>query len=543
MIKFDTNHIASLLKNLDPNKAQGPDGIHGKILKNCYSSLSKPLAILFQISYNTGTIPRKWKQANVVPVHKKGSKACVENYRPISLTSIIMKTYERVVREKLLNICGHLIDSRQHGFMLNKSCCTQLVTFCDSLSLSLNKNIQTNVIYFDFQKAFDSVNHDIILKKLKYQYNIDGSLLRFFVNYLKGRNQHVVIGSEKSSNQIVTSGVPQGSIIGPTLFILFINDITSEISPGTNIALYADDTKIWREILTGDDHWILQNDINKLLNWAKLNKMIFHPDKSKVLAVSNAHDPEDLFIYTLNSKIIEYTPCEKDLGIKIVPKLSWDEHVNFLHSKANQKLGMLKRNCNFVSNMRKRRTLYLSQVRSQFEHCPIIWRPSSKASVEKLESVQKRGFKWILKIYTGFSSKIFYFHTCKQLDILPISIRFDLKDLTYFHSIFYGYSKLKFPYYLSRFQGSNLRKCHLDNLCIKSSIHPKVPQNLESEIICSGLGKSFFYRTHLAWNRLPFEIRNIESELAFKSALIKYLWQEAFALANLPSDLIDELDE
>ena len=543
MIKFDTNHIASLLKNLDPNKAQGPDGIHGKILKNCYSSLSKPLAILFQISYNTGTIPTKWKQANVVPVHKKGSKACVENYRPISLTSIIMKTYERVVREKLLNICGHLIDSRQHGFMLNKSCCTQLVTFCDSLSLSLNKNIQTNVIYFDFQKAFDSVNHDIILKKLKYQYNIDGSLLRFFVNYLKGRNQHVVIGSEKSSNQIVTSGVPQGSIIGPTLFILFINDITSEISPGTNIALYADDTKIWREILTGDDHWILQNDINKLLNWAKLNKMIFHPDKSKVLAVSNAHDPEDLFIYTLNSKIIEYTPCEKDLGIKIVPKLSWDEHVNFLHSKANQKLGMLRRNCNFVSNMRKRRTLYLSQVRSQFEHCPIIWRPSSKASVEKLESVQKRGFKWILKIYTGFSSKIFYFHTCKQLDILPISIRFDLKDLTYFHSIFYGYSKLKFPYYLSRFQGSNLRKCHLDNLCIKSSIHPKVPQNLESEIICSGLGKSFFYRTHLAWNRLPFEIRNIESELAFKSALIKYLWQEAFALANLPSDLIDELDE
>ena len=204
---------------------------------------------------------------------------------------------------------------------------------------------------------------------------------------------------------------------------------------------------------------------------------------------------------------------------------------------------MIKRNCNFVSNMRKRRTLYLSQVRSQFEHCPVVWRPSSKASMEKLESVQKRGFKWILKIYTSFSSNIFYFYNCKKLDILPISIRFDLKDLTYFHSIFYGFSRVKFPYYLSQFQGSNLRHCHLDKLCIQSSIHPKVPQNLETDSIYGGIAKSFFYRAHLAWNRLPLEIRSIESQLSFKLALTKHLWQEAFALANLPSDLIDELDE
>ena len=153
-----------------------------------------------------------------------------------------MKIYERVVRDKLLSTCGQLIDDRQHGFMINRSCCTQLANFCDSLALSLNENIQTNVIYFDFQKAFDSVNHDIILEKLKFQYKIDGSLIRFFVNYLKGRKQQVVIGNEKSLNKVVTSGVPQGSIVGPTLFILFINDITKQITPGTNIALYADDT-------------------------------------------------------------------------------------------------------------------------------------------------------------------------------------------------------------------------------------------------------------------------------------------------------------
>ena len=212
-INFNTDKIGSLLKNLDSNKAQGPDEIHGKILKKCFYSLNKPLVILFQLSYNTGIIPDEWKQANVVPVHKKGSKACVENYRPISLTSIIMKTYERVIREKLLSLCGHLIDERQHGFMLDKSCCTQLVSFCDSLALSLNENIQTNVIYFDFQKAFDSVNHDIILEKLKFQYKIDGSLLRFFINYLKGRRQRVVIGSEQSSDKLFRQVSPRDQLL------------------------------------------------------------------------------------------------------------------------------------------------------------------------------------------------------------------------------------------------------------------------------------------------------------------------------------------
>ena len=159
-----------------------------------------------------------------------------------------MKTLEKIIREELINRCGHLIDDRQHGFMNKKSCCTQLVTFCDSLALSLNENIRTHVIYFDFQKAFDSVNHDIILEKLKFQYGIDGLLLNFFVNYLKDRTQRVVICNEVSSDSKVISGVPQGSIVGPILFVLFINDITQCITPGTQIALYADDTKIWGPI-------------------------------------------------------------------------------------------------------------------------------------------------------------------------------------------------------------------------------------------------------------------------------------------------------
>ena len=203
---------------------------------------------------------------------------------------------------------------------------------------------------------------------------------------------------------------------------------------------------------------------------------------------------------------------------------------------------MVKRNCSFISNMNKRKALYLSQVRSQFEHCPIIWRPSSKSSMEKLESIQKRGFKWIFQTLTSFSSTIYY-HSCKELNILPISIRFDLKDMTYFHSIFYGLSSVKFPLYLTQFTNTILRSCHLDNLSIQSSVHPQVPQNLEVDVPHTGITKSFFYRAHSAWNKLPFEIRKIESPGLFKKKLIDHLWKEAFSIITLPSNLIDELDD
>ena len=194
-IDIDINHtrIRKILLDLNVNKAQGPDGIHGKILKNCAINISYPLSLLFKLSYCSSSLPDEWKLAHVVPVHKKGSKANVENYRPISLTSLVMKTFERIVRDELMLRCNRYLDQRQHGFLPSKSCCTQLVGFCDSLAISLNKNIRSDVIYFDFAKAFDSVNHDLILHKLESQYYINGLLLKFLVNYLKDRKQAVVI--------------------------------------------------------------------------------------------------------------------------------------------------------------------------------------------------------------------------------------------------------------------------------------------------------------------------------------------------------------
>ena len=196
-----------------------------------------------------------------------------------------MKVFERILYDELYSRTHEKIDPRQHGFLKNKSCNSNLLTFIESIVRSLHEKIGTDVVYFDFVKAFDTVSHDLILQKLKAQYKIDGTLLKFFVNYLQGRKQQVIIDNAVSNSVDVLSGVPQGSILGPLLFVLFMNDIYESIDAETNIELYADDTKIWREIKSESDCDFLQKDIDALYAWSRKNKMSFHPDKCKVVSI------------------------------------------------------------------------------------------------------------------------------------------------------------------------------------------------------------------------------------------------------------------
>ena len=403
-IDFNQNRICQLLLNINTNKACGPDEIHGKLLKNCAHGMAGPLSILFKLSYNTGYIPTEWKMAYVVPVHKKGSKDNVENYRPISLTSLIMKTFEKIVKNDLLSKTAHLLDKRQHGFLATKSCTTNMVGFTDSVVLSINdtKVMSTDVIYFDFSKAFDSVNHDIILYKLKYFYGIDGRLLKFMKNYLSGREQCVILDGHKSSSKSVLSGVPQGSILGPILFVLFINDLPQGLHSDTNLALYADDTKIWRTIKTDDDTAKLQLDIDYLDRWAKANKMSFNLDKCKVLSIKPRASPFAMLPFSIHryhmaENLLAYADSERDLGVNVNSNFDFNDHCEIILTKANQKYGMLKRNFHFVQDMKRRRVLYLSLVRSQFEHCSQVWRPNCKTMFEKFEKFQAKCLKWILR--------------------------------------------------------------------------------------------------------------------------------------------------
>ena len=530
---IDFNHgiVRRLLAKINSNKAQGPDRIHGKILKNCAASLAYPLSCIFKMSYNSGYIPREWKMANVVPVYKKGSKSKVENYRPISLTCLVMKIFERIIKEELLRHTNQYLDSRQHGFLSNKSCTTNMIGFCDSLALNLSNNKRNDVVYFDFAKAFDSVSHDIILSKLKYKFKIDGILLKFLCNYLQNREQCVVLGNQSSSNKTVKSGVPQGSILGPLLFVLFINDLPEGLSAGTDLALYADDTKIWRVIENEYDHIVLQRDIDYLNQWALTNKMNFHPNKCKVLSVRNTPPPlldilPDIeFLYFLGTNCLDYVESEKDLGVDMTPKLNWSNQCNRLYSKANQKLGLLRRNCYFVHDIARARTLYITLVRSLFESCSIIWRPTTQTLTGKIESIQKRAIKWILSEESiSYSPYQTYVQKCRYVNLLPMSARFDLNDIIFLYKIVYKLKPVELPDYLTFFGGhSRLRSSHLDHLSLVSSIHPAGPST--SSRSSNPFANSFFYRTHSKWNDLPLSLREIQCPLRFKASLKEHMWK------------------
>lgn len=522
--------VFKILSKINPHKATGPDGIDGHVLKKCAGTIHIPLAILFNQSYQSGKIPQEWRNANVVPIHKKKDKSNVENYRPISLTCLIMKVFEKSIRSKLLELCHNKITDKQHGFLPAKSCNTQMLYYTTELSLNLNSRLQTDVIYYDFAKAFDSVSHDLVLAKLKQKFSINGKLLRFVRSYLKDRQQRVAIDGSFSSWQPVRSGVPQGSVVGPVLFVLFINDIVNEVSPDTNVLLYADDMKIWRTIESQSDGLSLQAEINSLLQWSIDNKMKFHPSKCKVIRSTMKREPINCQ-YTMNGIDLELSDSEKDLGILVNSKLSFRAHRNLILARASHKLGLVKRNCSLTGCPLRRKVLYLTLVRSLFEHCSNVWGPTNEAQLTGFVKIQKRAIKWVLnEPFASYSNKE-YHDKLKSLNVLPMKYKFQLNDIVMFHKIYYKYSVVSLPRFLARHDDDNdgtyfqrHTRAHnpTDTLKLKCKIIPRI------NVFRDG----YFHRAFTLWNSLPLGIRSIECTNSFKNKLKEFLWLTAEQVFN-----------
>ena len=385
--------------------------------------------------------------------------------------------------------------------------------------------------------------------KLKQQFAIDGTLLKFIMNYLKDRKQCVLVGGVQSGLKDVRSGVPQGSILGPLFFVMFINAMSDYVSEGTEIALYADDTKIWRRIVNWSDHEILQTDIDSLHSWAEINKMKFHPDKCKVLSISNRASesstlhmlPFQIFLYTLNGDDLEFVLSEKDLGVHITSDLDWEQNIVALCAKASSRLGLMKRTLRFVKDRKQKRAFYLALVRSLFEHCSIVWTPTTSMMINKVERVQRRAVKWILGEQDHHYNDIEYLNRLRDLDLLPMEYKFRYTDLIMFHQIYHDRSVVKLPYYLtavtnndrsrlrstirqplrfSEFESSGIpdlnqrRTNRFDHFSLKSSV--------EAKSRC--FKGSFFYRTHTNWNDLPTQFKEESDSTAFSVQLKRHLW-------------------
>ena len=325
--------IKKLLKNLNPNKAIGPDNIPGQFLKLFADDLADILSVLFQASLDQGILPTDWKVANIVPLFKKGNKSLPENYRPISLTCLTCKILEHVVFSSVMSHFEkyNVLDDAQHGFRKKRSTISQLVITVNDFASTLRDQKQTDAILLDFSKAFDKVDHEGLLSKLDHL-GINGPLLKWARSFLVGREQRVVVEGMESTPSKVLSGVPQGTVLGPLFFLIYINDISKGLSEGTKIRLFADDSLLYRTIESPSDAAILQKDLNTLQLWEKKWKMEFHPGKCQLLRITNKNEPIKP-TYFIHDTPISETDSAKYLGVVIDNKLKWTKQYSNLIKK------------------------------------------------------------------------------------------------------------------------------------------------------------------------------------------------------------------
>ena len=373
------------LLELKEEKSMGPDGIPAILLKNTADFISKPLSIIFNQSLSEGKLPSIWKTANVIPIFKKGDKTNPNNYRPISLTPICVKILEKILRDPLMNFLEdtNFFSESQFGFRKGRSCSSQLLEVMNDLSKYTEDKTNIDIIYFDFKKAFDTVPHKRLLYKLE-NAGLTGNILNWIKDFLKNRKQKVTIQSSESDEVNVLSGVPQGSILGPLFFLVFINDLPNGIK--SNCKMFADDTKLYNKT---ENHLDLQQDINKLFNWSKNWQLDFNIDKCKILHFGR-NNPK--INYFMNGIALNKVTEEKDIGVLFDSTLEFKSHVKNVSSEASKLIGLIKRNFTYF-NRDSLRTIITSLIRSKLEFANCIWSPIYKWQSSLLEKVQRRATK------------------------------------------------------------------------------------------------------------------------------------------------------
>ena len=390
-INMTEDLIRKKLKALKTNKSPGPDKIHPRVLHELSDVLANPLYILFTASVLQETIPEDWRTASVSAIFKKGVKKMPNNYRPVSLTCICCKLLESIFRDVLIDHMKNnkLFSKSQFGFIGGRSTVLQLLTVLDRWTEILDQGGIIDVIYLDFMKAFDKVPHKRLIEKIK-SYGIGQHITNWIQDFLHGRKHRVCVNGKFSSWAPVTSGIPQGSVLGPLLFVLYINDLPKDII--SDIYLFADDTKIFTQVTNMEDAAKLQDDLTKLQEWSDRWLLKFHPGKCKVVDIGMRDRIS--YNYYLDNTELEHSEVEKDLGVHIDNRLKFDTHMGTKINKANNVLGAIRRSFSYLDNTVLLR-LYTSLVRPHLEYANPVWNPRYKKDIRNIENVQKRATKMI----------------------------------------------------------------------------------------------------------------------------------------------------
>ena len=502
------------INEISENSACGEDDIPAIILKKCKASLSYPILLIWQESFRRGYIAKQFKKQIITPVHKKNSKAEPSNYRPIALTSHLIKIFERIIKKQLtLHLeSNNLMCKCQHGFTKGKSCLTQLLLHIDTILNNLLENKDVDVIYLDFAKAFDKVDHQILLKKL-FAYGVRGKLLTWLNCYLTNRWQTVVINGEHSYPAKVISGVPQGTVLGPILFIIYLNDLSSCIKNSV-VSSFADDTRLKMAINTTDDTSLLQADLTSSIQWSEANNMELHQQKFELVihTTGNFNTLKELPFFTEyvqyktgDGTIMEPQDSVRDLGVTISSDLSWSPHIAAIAEDA-------KKMASWVLSVFADRSaetlvpLYKALIRSRLEYCGPVWNPGKVEDIKRLESIQR---SFTARINTV--NHLHYWDRLRSLNLMSLQRRRERYIAIQVFKILQNLTPndLGLQFYTTTRRG----------VCCK--VPPLVKGSKQR--IQRMYDQSFKVVGAKIWNLLPQTIRQKNSLGSFKASLTKFL--------------------
>ena len=500
-VTLTTDEVKLVLNNLDTTKAIGPDLINNRLLKVACDVIAEPLTMLYNKSLHEGIFPDIWKKAHVTPIHKKGPKSICNNYRPISLLSCVGKVFEKCVHSHVFNFLSEnsIISEMQSGFIPGDSTVNQLLSIYNEICSNSDVGLTTQSVYLDLSKAFDRVWHRGLLSKLE-AVGVRGGLLRWFRSYLTGRIQATVVKGEMSDFKNVPAGVPQGSVLGPLLFLIYINDIVQEVR--SVIRLFADDTSLSLALENATLRAeTLNDDLERINNWAKTWKMVFNAGKTDVVNYGRAQNDREQLVF--NDLLLTETPSHKHLGLTLQSNGKWDEHITSIASKANTLISCLK-NLKYKLNRKALETMYKSFILPIFDYADIIWDNCTVAQSNLLENLHLEAIRTIIggvrgtshyKLYeeSGFCSLKERRHTHKLLTF---------KKLTLGLCPNYLYNLL--PPLVSTVNPHHRRR-PLDRYI------PRCRTELYRN--------SFFPSTSGLWNTLPLHLQNTQSLGEFKHFL------------------------
>lgn len=397
-IEFTVDKVCTALSSMPFKNSNTPDFLPHFILKKAAFFIAKPVTTIFRESLDSGVLPLLWSTSFVIPIFKKGDRHDVKNYRPIALTCLLCRVFEAFVSEFLLShlLSNNLISSDQFGFLSRRSTTAQLLTCITDWFEAIQLHCQIDCIYVDFAKAFDSVPIQLLINKVE-SYGVKGKLLRWISAFLNNRTFRVKVNNDYSEVYKIHSGVPQGSVLGPLLFLLYINDLPNCIPEGVTIKMFADDVKLYvSNPAASDAHSLLQKALNCLHDWSLTWKLPLSVPKCNVLHVTNVKSALVLRNYTINNELLPAVETIRDLEVTVDSQLTFKRHINNIIRKsyfvARQLLTALR--TVEIDTYSKAFKIY---VRPLLEYACQIWSPHFQLDIARLEKVQK--------YYTRISAK------------------------------------------------------------------------------------------------------------------------------------------